>query len=216
MSRHVYRPPRGKFTGFFALIGGIIAAVGVFIAIPISQKLSAMLDKESPIAPEIVVEPPEEADFEMDDPPEEMEEEPEPEEMVEEPSSPDLGLELGDLTVGTNGGFVIDIKGFEMEEGDDAFGGDLDSPPQPTNKFPATFPSSLLSKGVGGKVLVACTVDDTGRVVATTIKQSSGHPELDKAAITAVNRWKFKPGTRGGKKVKSIALVPFNFEVKKG
>lgn len=215
MARHVYRPPRGKFTGIFAVIGGLIATVAVFVAIPLSQKLSQFLDPSSAEAPEIVVEPPEEMDFETEEPPEEVEEEPEPEEMVEEATDLDLGIDLGDLTAGTGGGFVMDIPNFNMKGGDDAFGGDLDAPPQPTRKFPPTYPSSLLSKGIGGRVMVSCTVDPTGKVIATSIKSSSGHPDLDKAAINAVNRWKFKPGTRGGKKVKSIAVVPFNFEVKK-
>ncbi|MFD2256601.1 energy transducer TonB [Luteolibacter algae] len=216
MSRHVYRPPRGTFTGLFAVIGGLIATIAVFIAIPLSQKLSVMFDGNDAEPPEIVVEPPEEQDFETEEPPEEPEEEPEPEEMVEEASDLDLGIDLGDLSVGTGGGFVMEIPQFSMKGGDDAFGGDLDSPPQPTSKVPPTYPSSLLSKGVGGRVLISCTIDTDGKVIATTIKSSSGHPDLDKAAINAVNRWKFKAGTRGGKKVKSIAIVPFNFEVKKG
>ena len=216
MARHVYRPPRGKFTGLFAVIGGLVATIAVFVAIPLSQKLSQMLDPKQSEAPEISVEPPEEMDFETEEPPEEVEEEPEPEEMVEESSNLDLGIDLGDLTGGTGGGFVMEIPNFSMKGGEDSFGGDLDAPPQPTSKIPPTYPSSLLSQGKGGRVLISCTIDATGKVVGTTIKQSSGHPELDKAAINAVNRWKFKPGTRGGKNVKSVAVVPFNFEVKKG
>lgn len=215
MARHVYRPPRGKFTGLFAVIGGLIATIAVFVAIPLSQKLSQMLDPKQAEPPEMTVEPPEEMDFETEEPPEEVEEEPEPEEMVEESSDLDLGIDLGDLTGGTGGGFVMEIPNFSMKGGDDSFGGDLDAPPQPTSKIPPTYPSSLLSQGKGGRVLISCTIDATGKVVGTTIKQSSGHPDLDKAAINAVNRWKFKPGTRGGKNVKSVAVVPFNFEVKK-
>lgn len=215
MERHVYRPPKGKFTGIFAVIGGLIATVAVFVAIPLSQKLSQMLDPNQAEPPEITVEPPEEMDFETEEPPEEIEEEPEPEEMVEEATDLDLGMDLGDLTTGTGEGFTMDIPNFSMKGGDDAFGGDLDAPPQPTRKFPPTYPSSLLSKGIGGRVLVSCTVDATGKVIATSIKSSSGHPELDKSAINAVNRWRFKPGTRGGKQVKSVAVVPFNFEVNK-
>ena len=214
MARHVYRPPRGKLTGIFAVIGGLIATVAVFIAIPLSQKLSQMANRDEPEPPEITVEPPDDIDFETEEPPEEVEEEPEPEEMVEESMDLDIGIDLGDLTTGTGGGFVMEIPDFGLKGGDDAFGGDLDAPPQPTSKIPPTYPSSLLSKGVGGRVLISCTIDATGKVIATSIKSSSGHPDLDKAAINAVNRWKFKPGTKGGKPTKSVAVVPFNFEVK--
>lgn len=217
MSRHVYRPPRGKFSGVFAVIGGLLATIGVFIAIPLTQKLTDIFDSASAPPPELSVEPPEEQSFEVDEPPEEPEEEPEPEEMVEEASDLDLGIDLGDLTSGTGGGFVMEIPKFAMKGGDDAFGGgDMDSPPVPVNKLPPTYPSSLLGKGIGGRVLVSCTVDENGSVVSTSIKQSSGHPDLDKAAINAVNKWKFKPGTKGGRKVRSVCVVPFNFEVKKG
>jgi len=216
MSRHVYRPQKSRFTGIFAILGGVLATIGVFVAIPLTQKLNDIFDSSSAAPPELTVEPPEEQEFEIEEPPDEVEEEPEPEELVEESTDFDLGIDLGDLTAGTGGGFVMEIPNFAMKGGDDVFGGgDMDSPPTAINKLPPTYPSSLLSKGIGGRVLIACTVDEAGRVVSTTIKQSSGHPDLDKAAINAVNKWKFKPGTRAGRKVKSTCIVPFNFEVKK-
>lgn len=216
MSRHVYRPPQGRLANIIAVIGGLLATVGVFVAIPLTQKLTAILDATSATPPEMTVEPPEDQSFDIDEPPEEPEAEPEPEEMVQQASDLDLGLDLGDLTAGTGGGFVMEIPKFTMKGGDEAFGGgDLDSPPTPVTKLPPTYPSSLLSKGIGGRVLVTCTVDDSGRVTAASIKQSSGHPDLDKAAVGAVNKWKFKPGTKAGRKIKSTCVVPFNFEVKK-
>jgi protein TonB len=198
-----------------SVLGGLLATIGVFVAIPLTQKLTAILDGSSAPPPEVTIEPPEDQSFEMDEPPEEPEPEPEPEEMVEESTDLDLGIDLGDLTAGTGGGFLMEIPKFAMKGADDMFGGDLDSPPTPVNKLPPTYPSSLLSKGIGGRVLVNCSVDDTGRVTGTSIKQSSGHPELDKAAINAVNKWKFKPATKGGRKVKATCVVPFNFEVKR-
>jgi periplasmic protein TonB len=215
LSRHVYRPPKSKYSAILPVLGGLLATVAVFIAIPLTQKLTAILGASSPPPPELSVEPPEDQSFDMDEPPEEPEPEPEPEEMVEEASNLDLGIDLGDLTAGTGGGFLMEIPKFAMKGADDIFGGDLDSPPTPVNKLPPTYPSALLSKGIGGRVLITCMVDADGRVTGTSIKQSSGHPDLDKAAINAVNKWKFKPATRGGRKVKATCVVPFNFEVKK-
>lgn len=215
MKRHVYKPPKGTYSAIFAIMGGFFATLAVFVAIPLSQKLNDMFQKSPAYEPdEITVEPPDTTIEEQAPPPEE-EPEPEPEEMVEESTDLDLGIDLGDLTAGTGGGFLMEIPKFAMKGGDDAFGGDLDSPPTPVNKLPPTYPSSLLSKGVGGRVLVTCMVDAEGRVTGTSIKQSSGHPELDKAAISAVNKWKFKPATKGGRKIKASCVVPFNFEVKK-
>jgi protein TonB len=215
VKRHVYKPPKGTYSAIFAIMGGMFATLAVFVAIPLSQKLNDMFQKEPAYAPDdITVEPPDTAIEEQAPPPEE-EPEPEPEEMVEESSDLDLGLDLGDLTTGTGGGFVMEIPKFAMKGTDDAFGGDLDSPPTPVNKLPPTYPSSLLSKGIGGRVLVTCTVDADGRVTAASIKQTSGQPELDKAAINAVNKWKFRPASKGGRKVKATCVVPFNFEVRK-
>lgn len=211
---HVYRPPRGRFSGVFALVGGIVATIAVFVAIPLSQKISDMTSPPVVVTDEIEVAPPE---FEtiVDEPPPPEEEPPPPEQPPEQPSL-DLGIDLGDLAVGTGGGVVLDIPKFALRGGDDAFGsGDLDSPPQPFSKPAPVFPSRLLSKGIGGKVLVECIIDASGTVVGTKIRQSSGIRELDDAAVTAVKKWKFKPAVSGGRKIKATAVVPFNFEVKR-
>jgi protein TonB len=197
------------------VIGGLVATIAVFVAIPLTQKLTAIIDGSSPPPPEISIEPPEEQIIEIDQPPDDPPDDPKPEEMVEDSPDLDLGIDLGDLTAGTGGGFLMEIPKFAMKGAEDAFGGDFDSPPVPVNKLPPTYPNSLLGKGIGGRVLVSCTVDAEGRVTNTAIKQSSGHAELDKSAITAVNKWKFKPATKGGKKIKATCIVPFNFEVKK-
>jgi periplasmic protein TonB len=216
LSRHVYRPPKSKSTNIIAVFGGLLATIGVFVAIPLTQKLTTILDPSSAPPPELSIEPPEDQSFEMDEPPDEPEPEPEPEEMVESSNDLDLGIDLGDLTAGTGGGFLMEIPKFAMRGNDDAFGsGDLDSAPMPANKFPPVYPRALLSKGIGGRVLISCTVDAAGQVTSTAIKQSSGHPELDQAAVSAVNKWKFRPGTKNGRKVKATCIVPFNFEVKK-
>ena len=91
----------------------------------------------------------------------------------------------------------------------------MDTPPVPVNRLPPQYPSSLLKKGIGGKVIVSCVIDAKGNLSSSSIRQSSGHPELDKAALTAVGRWKFKPAVRGGKAFKATCNIPFNFEVKK-
>jgi len=211
--KHVYQPPRGRRSGIFALLGGILATVAVFVAIPLSQKLSDLTSPPVAPPPEIEVAPPEDFVTEVEPPPE-VEEEPPPEEMLEEPSL-DLGMDLGDLSVGTGGSFVVEIPKFALKGGDDPFGSNLDSPPQPIAKSQPIYPSRLLSKGIGGKVVVAVTVDEGGRVVAAKVRSSSGTRDLDDAALKAVRKWKFKPAVRGGRKAKATALVPFNFEVKR-
>ncbi|TAG08939.1 MAG: energy transducer TonB [Verrucomicrobia bacterium] len=215
MKRHVYRPPNSQKLHWFAIFGGLLATIGVFIAIPLTQKLTAVIDGSSVPPPEIVVEPPDDQSFETEEPPEEVEPEPEPEEMVEEATELDLGIDLSALTAGTGGGFIMEIPKFALKGSDDAMGSELDSPATPTTKIQPTFPNSLLKKGVGGRVLISCSVDAKGQITAATIHQSSGQPLLDDAALKAVRKWKFKPASNSGKAIASKCIVPFNFEVKK-
>ena len=167
-------------------------------------------------------------------PPPEEEKPPEPEEEMEpaeisEADTPDdiaedqgeqidLGIDAGDLSSGPgSGGFLINI-GRGGRGGAGGGGGglleDVDAPPTPVSKIQPSYPSGLLKSGVGGRVLISCVVDETGKVVSASVKQSA-HPDLDKAAIAAVNKWKFKPANKAGRSITAKCVVPFNFEVKK-
>jgi protein TonB len=131
----------------------------------------------------------------------------------------DLGIDAGDLASGPGGGgFLINVgRGGRGPGGGGGGGGlldDVDSPPTPVSKIQPNYPSSLLKSGTGGRVLITCVVDETGKVVSSTVKQSA-HPELDKAALAAVSKWKFKPASKAGRNVTAKCVVPFNFEVKK-
>jgi protein TonB len=148
-----------------------------------------------------------------------------PEDTEVSPDEPvnDLGLDLGEMAMGegAGGGFIMDVPRFgrrgragASEEDDLMGGGDTAEPPVPTFKIQPTYPSALLRKKIGGKVVVAATVDSSGAVTKVSVKQSSGQAELDKAVITAVQKWKFKPGSRDGKPVQSNCLIPYTFEVK--
>lgn len=172
--------------------------------------------------------PPPETDPDLTEPEEAdiKEESSEPEiapsaDMASETTDLDLNIDIGDLAEGTGGGFVVNVPRFATRGGrggggGDGLGGDeADSPPTPINKLPPTYPTTLLSKGVGGRVIVSCVIDANGQVASSSIKQSSGYSELDKAALNAVARWKFKPAIKEGRSIKSTCSVPFNFEVKK-
>lgn len=214
--RHVYRPPRGRYSGIFAIIGGVIATLAVFIAIPLSQKLADMASPPTVAMPEPPPPPPPATLDLIEDPP--------PDDPIEDPPEPppesapnlDMALDIGDLTLGPGGGFAMTVPVFAMNGGDDPFGSDdMQTPPQPYVKTQPVYPSNLLSKGVGGKVEIACVIDAGGAVSSTKVRKSSGNSSLDQAALKAVRKWKFKPAVRGGKKVKATCVVPFNFEIKR-
>ena len=169
-----------------------------------------------PPVPEEDLTPPEES---MEDAPEISDAE--TQDLSNEPTTDiDLGIDAGDLGSGPGGSFVVSLPRFSRGGGgggggDGMMDGDLDSPPTPVSKIQPTYPSSLLSKGVGGRVLLVCVVDENGQIASTSVRQSAGHADLDKAAIAAVSKWKFKPATKAGRPVRASCTVPFNFEVKK-
>jgi|694.fasta_scaffold52374_5 TonB family protein len=216
MSRHTYKPPTGKSGTSLAVLGGLLATLAVFVVIPLSQKLNDIFQPPAAVPDDtIAVDPPEFENTDLNEPPPEPEPEEKVEEMVEEASDLDLGFDAADLAVGGGGAMLMDVPRFGVKDAANSMMEDqMDTPPQPTTKFPPQYPSSLLQKKITGKVIVACVVDASGKISGTSIRQSSGQRELDQAALTAVSRWKFKPAQKAGKPVKGSVLVPFNFEIK--
>lgn len=77
----------------------------------------------------------------------------------------------------------------------------------PTPKYPA----AALRAGVGGTVLVRAQLDASGTPVNVEIVERSGSRDLDRAALTAVRKWRFAPAVRNGKAVSSTVQVPVDF-----
>ncbi len=73
----------------------------------------------------------------------------------------------------------------------------------------------LVSKRLGeeGKVLLRVLVNPEGLAEQVEVRQSSGHPRLDQAAIGTVRRWRFTPARRGGDRLAAWVLVPLSFQL---
>jgi periplasmic protein TonB len=64
------------------------------------------------------------------------------------------------------------------------------------------YPPSSRRAGEAGTVILEVYVLETGRVGEAKVKQSSGFPRLDEAAVREVKRsWRLVPGTENGKPV---------------
>jgi periplasmic protein TonB len=64
------------------------------------------------------------------------------------------------------------------------------------------YPAQAVRLNHEGATLVTIHVDVTGKVDNVTVADSSGHDELDQAAITCVQeRWHFKPAEQNGQPV---------------
>lgn len=73
----------------------------------------------------------------------------------------------------------------------------LSQPRTPANQKPE-YPAMAKRLGQQGKVVVRVHIDVDGRPSQAVVRQSSGHPMLDQAAVESVSGWKFVPGRRNG------------------
>lgn len=75
-----------------------------------------------------------------------------------------------------------------------------------------TYPEHLRRRGIEGKNHVRVLVSPEGRVLQVELQRSSGNAELDAAAVTAVQRWKFAPFLSAQP---AWAVIPFDFKLEK-
>jgi protein TonB len=73
------------------------------------------------------------------------------------------------------------------------------------------YPARARKAGEQGSAVVRVLVDVTGRPAQVSLQTSSGHPELDQSAISAVRAAQFRPYAEGGRAQAVWVLVPINF-----
>ncbi|MBL0210774.1 MAG: energy transducer TonB [Holophagaceae bacterium] len=73
----------------------------------------------------------------------------------------------------------------------------------------------ILSKRLGeeGRVILRVFVNPEGLAEQVEIRQSSGHPRLDLAALGTVRCWRFTPARRGLEPLAAWVLVPLSFQL---
>jgi len=79
----------------------------------------------------------------------------------------------------------------------------------------SAYPAMLRDAGVGGRVLVWVLVDESGVAAKVLVRQSSGVPALDEAALTVARVMRFSPGINHDVAVKVWVAVPVVFRVGK-
>ena len=90
-------------------------------------------------------------------------------------------------------------------------------PPRPvagmdTNRAPA-YPRLARERGEQGRVLLRVNVSADGSPIEVAVVQTSGHPSLDSAALTAIREWRFVPAMQAGRPVPAEADVPVRFRL---
>ena len=64
-----------------------------------------------------------------------------------------------------------------------------------------------------GRVVLRVLVTEEGAPQQVELRQTSGHPRLDQAALEAVRRWRFAPARRGADRLAAWVLVPLAFSL---
>lgn len=77
---------------------------------------------------------------------------------------------------------------------------------------PPEYPRSALRAGLSGNVVLQIEVRANGRAGAVSVVESSGHRALDRAAASAVRRWRFEPARRDGRPVATTVQQVIRFD----
>ncbi len=77
-----------------------------------------------------------------------------------------------------------------------------------------SYPASARRLGIEGTALLRVFVDAKGHVGDVVVKQSAGHPDLDRAAADAVRRWRFDPARQGTDAVAMWVELPVEFHLR--
>ncbi len=87
---------------------------------------------------------------------------------------------------------------------------------QPTygSNPPPRYPDTSRRRAEEGIVELQVMVSASGVAETIAIARSSGFEALDQAALNAVKRWRFIPGTRNGSPIPTTILVPVRFQLK--
>ncbi len=209
-------PKTSNTTRGVMVVGAIIAAMALFVAIPLIQAISTGLKDPTEINETSFVLPPPDV-IEMETPPPPKQEEPEDEmEMEKEP--PKLSLDqlemalnpsVGDVGNGVKIDLTIDSASLGTDELIFEIG-DVEEIPQAIRRIQPKYPTALKRKSIEGSVSLVFVIDTNGVVISPTV-ESSTHVEFEEPALDAIRRWKFTPGKRDGEPVKVRVRLPLQF-----
>ncbi|HWA97746.1 MAG TPA: energy transducer TonB, partial [Pirellulales bacterium] len=90
-------------------------------------------------------------------------------------------------------------------------GAEVDRLPQLVSNPAPYYPPQALAQRRAGRVVLQARVGVDGRVLALSVRESSGMGDLDRAALDAVWHWQFSPALRAGAPVEHEIAVPVRF-----
>ncbi len=78
---------------------------------------------------------------------------------------------------------------------------------------PPDYPMSARRRGHEGLVLLEVSLTPAGRPERIELAESSGWRSLDRAALEAVERWRFEPAMENGAPVAAVLRLPVRFRL---
>ncbi len=75
------------------------------------------------------------------------------------------------------------------------------------------YPRLAKRKGIEGTVTYEVWLDEKGRQIKLTLKDSSGTQMLDAAALQAIEKWKFSPHKINGQAIAQRVFIPIRFKL---
>lgn len=91
--------------------------------------------------------------------------------------------------------------------------GDLDGPLTALGRIGPVYPMRAKRRGIQGWVKVKFVVNEQGAVESITLVDAKPAGIFDQSVKRCVSKWRFKPGTVGGRPVKTWAETTIKFEL---
>jgi protein TonB len=89
----------------------------------------------------------------------------------------------------------------------------FDTPPRMVERVVPEYPAVAKAQGSEGTVVLNANVDERGRVLQVWVARATAPEILIEAAVDALYRSRFAPGSQQGIPVKCTVAVPFNFRL---
>ena len=129
--------------------------------------------------------------------------------------SPDLELAAGAGGALAGFGEARALTGAQAVQ-DQAFDvSELEKRPEAISQVAPAYPAELRKAKIDGSVMLMFVLDENGRVEDPRVENSS-RPEFEKPAVEAIKKWRFRPGIREGKAVRTYIRIPIKFKVTTG
>ena len=89
----------------------------------------------------------------------------------------------------------------------------FDEPPVMIDFSSPAYPPLAREAGIEGTVAVRVLVNEEGKVIAADILSSDVTPAMEKAALEAAKKCRFRPAKQRTVPVKAHVMIPFNFQL---